>query len=39
MSEQAQDRSIILPLYPQMTDDEQDYVCAMLRESWIGDAS
>jgi perosamine synthetase len=33
MSEQAQDRSIILPLYPQMTDDDQEYVCDMLRES------
>ncbi len=33
MSEQAQDRSIILPLYPQMTDDEQDYVCEALEES------
>jgi perosamine synthetase len=33
MSEQAQDRSIILPLYPQMTDDEQEYVCVMLAEA------
>lgn len=33
MSELAQDRSIILPLYPQMTDDEQDYVAAMLHEA------
>lgn len=33
MSEQAQDRSIILPLYPQMTDDEQDYVAAMLHDA------
>jgi perosamine synthetase len=32
-SERAQDRNIILPLYPQMTDDEQDYVVEMLRES------
>ncbi|WP_129633666.1 DegT/DnrJ/EryC1/StrS family aminotransferase [Candidatus Oscillochloris fontis] len=31
-SERAQDRNIILPLYPQMTDEEQDYVVAMLRE-------
>ncbi|NTU77953.1 MAG: DegT/DnrJ/EryC1/StrS family aminotransferase [Chloroflexales bacterium] len=33
MSEQAQDRSIILPLYPQMTDEDQEYVCAMMREA------
>jgi dTDP-4-amino-4,6-dideoxygalactose transaminase len=32
-SERAQDRNIILPLYPQMTDEEQDYVIEMLRES------
>jgi dTDP-4-amino-4,6-dideoxygalactose transaminase len=32
-SERAQDRNIILPLYPQMTDEEQDYVVEMLRES------
>lgn len=31
-SERAQDRNIILPLYPQMTDEEQDYVVAMLSE-------
>lgn len=30
MSEQAQDRSIILPLYPQMSDEDQDYVAEML---------
>ncbi|MEI6179351.1 MAG: DegT/DnrJ/EryC1/StrS family aminotransferase [Chloroflexales bacterium] len=36
MSEQAQDRNIILPLYPQMSDDEQDYVVAMLREACKG---
>jgi len=29
-SERAQDRNIVLPLYPQMTDDEQDYVCENL---------
>jgi dTDP-4-amino-4,6-dideoxygalactose transaminase len=29
-SERAQDRNIILPLYPQMTDDDQDYVCEVL---------
>jgi dTDP-4-amino-4,6-dideoxygalactose transaminase len=29
-SERAQDRRIILPLYPQMTDEEQDYVVAAL---------
>lgn len=32
VSEWAQDRYIILPLYPQMTDEEQAYVCEMLRE-------
>jgi dTDP-4-amino-4,6-dideoxygalactose transaminase len=32
-SERAQDRSLVLPLYPQMTDDEQDYVCASLIEA------
>jgi dTDP-4-amino-4,6-dideoxygalactose transaminase len=32
-SERAQDRNIILPLYPQMTDEEQSYVVDMLRES------
>lgn len=31
-SELAQDRNIILPLYPQMTDEEQDYVVEMLSE-------
>jgi dTDP-4-amino-4,6-dideoxygalactose transaminase len=31
-SERAQDRNIILPLYPQMTDEEQDYVVEMLSE-------
>ena len=29
-SERAQDRTIVLPLYPQLTDDDQDYVCEML---------
>jgi dTDP-4-amino-4,6-dideoxygalactose transaminase len=29
-SERAQDRNIILPLYPQMTEDEQDFVCEVL---------
>jgi dTDP-4-amino-4,6-dideoxygalactose transaminase len=29
-SERATDRSIVLPLYPQMTTDELDYVCAAL---------
>jgi dTDP-4-amino-4,6-dideoxygalactose transaminase len=32
-SERAQDRSIILPLYPQMEDEDQVYVCDMLREA------
>lgn len=36
MSEQAQDRSIILPLYPQMSDDEQDYVVEMLTAACKG---
>jgi perosamine synthetase len=31
-SEAAQDHNIILPLYPQMTDEEQDYVVEMLSE-------
>ncbi|NCC32289.1 MAG: DegT/DnrJ/EryC1/StrS aminotransferase family protein, partial [Chloroflexia bacterium] len=31
-SECAQDRNLILPLYPQMTDEEQEYVVAMLSE-------
>jgi len=29
-SERAQDRSLILPLYPQMADDDQDYVIETL---------
>lgn len=29
-SERAQDRNIVLPIYPQMTDDDQAYVCEML---------
>lgn len=32
-SEQAQDRAIILPLYPQMTDAEQDRVIASLHQA------
>jgi len=32
-SERAQDRSIILPLYPQITDEDQAYVCEVLREA------
>jgi dTDP-4-amino-4,6-dideoxygalactose transaminase len=31
MSEKAQDRRIILPLFPQLTDDEQTFVAATLR--------
>lgn len=31
-SEIAQDRTVVLPLYPQMTDDEQDFVVAMIAE-------
>jgi dTDP-4-amino-4,6-dideoxygalactose transaminase len=30
-SEYAQDRRVILPLYPQMTDAEQDYVIEHVR--------
>ena len=30
-SERAQDRNIVLPLYPQMTEDEQDYVIASVK--------
>jgi dTDP-4-amino-4,6-dideoxygalactose transaminase len=29
-SERAQDRTIVLPLYPQLTDDDQAYVCELL---------
>jgi dTDP-4-amino-4,6-dideoxygalactose transaminase len=32
-SEHAQDRRIVLPMYPQMTDEDQDYVVEMLREA------
>ncbi|GAB4441805.1 MAG: DegT/DnrJ/EryC1/StrS family aminotransferase [Chloroflexi bacterium OHK40] len=32
-SELAQDRNIVLPLYPQMTDEEQEYVVEMLAEA------
>jgi perosamine synthetase len=32
-SERAQDRNIVLPLYPQMTDDELDYVVQVVRKS------
>jgi dTDP-4-amino-4,6-dideoxygalactose transaminase len=32
-SERAQDRTIILPLYPQMEEHDQDYVCAALRDA------
>jgi perosamine synthetase len=34
-SERAQDRNIVLPLYPQMTDDEQDYVCKTLLRACV----
>ncbi|MDZ4721212.1 MAG: DegT/DnrJ/EryC1/StrS family aminotransferase [Roseiflexaceae bacterium] len=30
-SERAQDRRIVLPLYPQMSDDDLEYICEMLR--------
>jgi len=32
-SEQAQDHSIILPLYHQMTEEDQNYVVEVLREA------
>jgi dTDP-4-amino-4,6-dideoxygalactose transaminase len=32
-SERAQDRRIVLPMYPQMTDEDQDYVVEMLRDA------
>jgi dTDP-4-amino-4,6-dideoxygalactose transaminase len=32
-SEAAQDRNVILPLYAQMSDDDQDYVCQVFREA------
>lgn len=35
-SERAQDRSLILPLYPQMTDSDQDYVCECLAAACRG---
>ena len=35
-SERAQDRSIILPLYPQMSDEDQEYVCEVLRHACRG---
>jgi len=33
VSEEAQDRTILLPLYPQMTEDEQDQVIGVLQEA------
>jgi dTDP-4-amino-4,6-dideoxygalactose transaminase len=33
VSERAQDRTILLPLYPQMTEAEQDRVVGALREA------
>ncbi len=33
VSELAQDRFIVLPLYPQMSDDDVEYVCAALHEA------
>jgi dTDP-4-amino-4,6-dideoxygalactose transaminase len=35
-SELAQDRNIILPLYPQMTDEEQDYVSEVFHSACQG---
>ena len=32
-SERAQDRTIILPLFPQLTENDQEYIAAMLREA------
>jgi dTDP-4-amino-4,6-dideoxygalactose transaminase len=32
-SERAQDRNIIVPLFCQLTDEEQDYICDALREA------
>jgi len=32
-SEQNQDRTIVLPLYPQMSDEDQEYVAEMLRDA------
>ena len=34
-SERAQDRNIILPFYPQMSDEEQNYVSEMLHEACV----
>ena len=36
VSEWAQDRFIIIPLFPQMTDEEVDHVCDCLAESFAG---
>jgi perosamine synthetase len=36
VSEHAQDHVIVLPLFPQMTDDEQDYVAECLRAATSG---
>jgi dTDP-4-amino-4,6-dideoxygalactose transaminase len=35
-SERAQDRTILLPLYPGMTDEEQDRVAGALARAWHG---
>ena len=32
-SERAQDRNLVLPLFPQLTEEEQDYVCTALAEA------
>ena len=37
-SEQAQDHAIILPLFPQMTADEQDQVADALRDALAAEA-
>ena len=35
-SERAQDRNIVIPLYAQLTTDDQDYICAALHEACRG---
>lgn len=34
-SERAQDKTIILPLFPQLTESDQEYIAAMLREACV----
>lgn len=38
-SEQAQDRCVLLPLYPQMTAEEQDRIASALRDACVGSSA